>query len=137
MVDMDKTRIRTEVRLKGIRSSGAGGQHVNKVSSKMELTFDVANSLGLTSSEKDRIYRKLGNRISKDKILQLQCDTARSQHKNRELVIARLIELLNTAIKVPKKRKRTGPTRTAVEKRLKAKRIGAEKKISRKKPDSH
>lgn len=134
---MDKERIRTELTLKGIRSSGAGGQHVNKVASKMELSFDVANSLGLTPGEKDRIYQKLGNRISKDRILQLQCDTARSQHKNKEVVIARLIELLTAAIKVPKKRKKTGPTRTAVEKRLKAKRIGAEKKISRKKPDPH
>lgn len=101
----------------------------------MELSFDVANSLALTPGEKSRIYEKLGNRINKDHILQLQCDTTRSQHKNRELVISRLVDLLQAAIKVPRKRKKTGPTRTAVEKRLKAKRIGSEKKMNRMKPD--
>ena len=133
---MDKERIIKELQFKAVRSGGAGGQHVNKVSTKVELTFDVENSEALTHIEKERIYKKLGGKLTKENILLLQSDETRSQHKNKELVIHRFLEIVENALKVPKKRKRTKPSRSAIEKRLKSKQKTAEKKVTRRKPDT-
>lgn len=107
---------------------------MNKVSTKVELAFDVAASQGLSTVEKERLLLKLKSRLTKDGILQLHCDESRSQHKNRDLVVKRLFYLLKNALTVPKKRKPTKPTRSSVEKRLKSKKQAAEKKSQRKKP---
>lgn len=131
---MDKKQIHSELQFKAVRSSGAGGQHVNKVSTKVELTFDVAASQGLSTVEKERLFLKLKSRLTKDGVLQLHCDESRSQHKNRDLVVKRFFDLLKNALAVPKKRKPTKPTRSSVEKRLKSKKQAAEKKSQRKKP---
>lgn len=131
---MDKKQIHSELQFKAVRSSGAGGQHVNKVSTKVELAFDVAASQGLSAAEKERLLLKLKSRLTKDGVLQLHCDESRSQHKNRDLVVKRLFDLLKNALTVPKKRKPTKPTRSSVEKRLKSKKQAAEKKSQRKKP---
>jgi len=131
---VDKKQIHSELQFKAVRSSGAGGQHVNKVSTKVELTFDVAASQGLSAAEKERLLLKLKSRLTKDGILQLHCDESRSQHKNRDLVVKRFFDLLKNALAVPKKRKPTKPTRSSVEKRLKSKKQAAEKKSQRKKP---
>ena len=113
---MDKEQIHRELQFKAVRSSGAGGQHVNKVSSKVELSFNLPNSEGLTDNEKERIQLKLASRLTNDGVLILQCDEARSQHKNKELVLKRFFEVLKKSLEVPKKRKPTKPTRTSVEK---------------------
>ena len=118
-----------------MRSSGPGGQHVNKVSSKVELSFPIQSSLGLTDVEKERIMLKLKSRLTKEGLLILQCDETRSQHKNRALAVKRLVELLKKASEVPKKRKPTKPSKSSVEKRLKSKKMDAAKKALRKKPD--
>lgn len=131
---MDKKQIHSELQFKAVRSSGAGGQHVNKVSTKVELAFDVAASQGLSAVEKERLLLKLKSRLTKDGVLQLHCDESRSQHKNRDLVVKRFFDLLKNALIVPKKRKPTKPTRSSVEKRLKSKKQAAEKKSQRKKP---
>lgn len=131
---MDKKQIHNELQFKAVRSSGAGGQHVNKVSTKVELAFDVAASQGLSAVEKERLLLKLKSRLTKDGVLQLHCDESRSQHKNRDLVVKRFFDLLKNALTVPKKRKPTKPTRSSVEKRLKSKKQAAEKKSQRKKP---
>ncbi|MCR9263651.1 MAG: aminoacyl-tRNA hydrolase [Flavobacteriaceae bacterium] len=131
---MDKKQIHSELQFKAVRSSGAGGQHVNKVSTKVELAFDVAASQGLSAVEKERLLLKLKSRLTKDGVLQLHCDESRSQHKNRDLVVKRFFDLLKNALAVPKKRKPTKPTRSSVEKRLKSKKQAAEKKSQRKKP---
>lgn len=132
---MDKKGVVLELKFKAIRSSGAGGQHVNKVSSKVELTFDVANSKSLSSQEKERIIKKLSNRLTKENVLVLQADDYRSQHRNKALVITRLVDILEKALKTVKKRKRTRPTKSSIEKRLKSKKKAALKKVSRRKPD--
>ncbi len=124
-----------ELRYKAIRSGGAGGQHVNKVSTKIELSFDLAGSNGLSETEKDRLYEKLENRLNKEGSLLLQCDETRSQYRNKELVTQRFLNLLENLLKVQKKRKKTKPSKTAKEKRLRAKQKTAEKKAGRKKPD--
>ncbi|WP_228236558.1 alternative ribosome rescue aminoacyl-tRNA hydrolase ArfB [Allomuricauda sp. M10] len=132
---MDKQQIHRELNFKAVRSSGAGGQHVNKVSSKVELSFNLPESEGLSDVEKERLQSKLSSRLTNEGILMLQCDEARSQHKNKELVIKRLFEILTKSLEVPKKRKPTKPTKSGVEKRLKLKKISAERKASRKRPN--
>ncbi|ALM08538.1 peptide chain release factor 1 [Sediminicola sp. YIK13] len=131
---MDKERIVQELEFKAVRSSGAGGQHVNKVSSKVELYFDVAASKGLSENEKERIYTKIGIRLTKENVLILYSDTSRSQHKNKELVIQKFLDLIRSALTVAKKRRKTKPKRSAVEKRLKSKLKKAQKKSLRGKP---
>ncbi|MCW5514789.1 alternative ribosome rescue aminoacyl-tRNA hydrolase ArfB [Muriicola sp. Z0-33] len=131
---MDKERILQELNFQAVRSSGAGGQHVNKVSSKVVLQFNLDASKGLTEKEKGRIVQKLANRLTKENSLQLQCEESRSQHKNKELVIKRFFNLLTEALQVPKKRKKTKPSKAAIEKRLQSKKKAALKKISRQRP---
>jgi len=132
---MDIALITQELQFKAVRSSGAGGQHVNKVSTKIELTFDVSGSNALSDSEKVRLLSKLENRLTKENVLLMQCDESRSQHKNKELVIKRFLETLKNALRVPKKRKKTKPSRSSVEKRLKSKKKSSEKKANRTKPN--
>lgn len=131
---MNRTLIVQELQFKAVRSSGAGGQHVNKVSTKVELTFNVNDSAALSEDEKNRISKKLSSKLTKDGMLLLQEDKTRSQHKNKELVIKRFLDLLQEALKVPKKRKKTKPSKASVEKRLKTKRISSQKKVNRGKP---
>lgn len=131
---MDKELAIQELNFKAVRSSGAGGQHVNKVSTKIELSFDVEGSNALSETEKSRIYRKLGKKLSKMNVLQLQCDESRSQHKNKELAINRFLETMTNALKVKKIRRKTKPSRSAIAKRLNSKKKNALKKANRGKP---
>lgn len=124
-----------ELKFKAVRSSGSGGQHVNKVSSKVELTFNVFNSLALLDDQKEVLINKLQNRLTKEGFLILQCDESRSQHKNKELVIKRFLELIKTSLIVPKKRIPTKIPKAVIRKRLKSKRKISDKKANRKKPD--
>ena len=132
---MNREEISNELNFKAVRSSGPGGQHVNKVSTKMELIFDIKNSSALSDIEKVRISKKLASRITKNGNLILQCDESRSQRKNKELVIKRFFEIITKASKVPKPRKKTKPSKTAIEKRLKQKKIASSKKANRGKID--
>ena len=132
---MDKPQLVSELIFKAVRSSGAGGQHVNKVSSKVELSFNLKSSKGLNSIEKERILKRLSNRLTKENVLVLQCDESRSQHKNKALVIKRFFLLIENALKVPKIRRKTKPKRSAIEKRIKSKKRAALKKVNRRKPD--
>ena len=132
---MKKQQVHSELQFKAVRSSGAGGQNVNKVSSKVELSFDVPASEGLSDVEKERLLQKLKTRLTNDGVLILQCDEARSQHKNKDLVIKRFFDILKKGLTVPKKRKRTKPSKSSIEKRLKSKKKAAEKKANRKPPD--
>lgn len=124
-----------ELQFKAVRSSGAGGQHVNKVSSKIELFFNIEDSNGLSSEEKELIQTKLANKISKENTLTLTCSESRSQHKNKELVIKRFFELLKKSLIKQKVRKATKPSKNSIQKRLDKKKKQAYKKASRRKPD--
>ncbi len=128
---MEKSLLIQELQFKAVRSGGAGGQHVNKVSSKIELVFDLPASNALSEVEKEMIITKLASRLTKENMLLLQCDESRSQHKNKELVIKRFLELLENALKIPKKRRQTKPSKSAIEKRLKSKKEAAQKKVNR------
>ena len=131
---MEKKGLIQEIKLKAVRSSGPGGQHVNKVSTKVELTFDVENSNALSLTEKERIYNKLANRLTKDNVLILHSDESRSQHKNKEYITKRFLDLMEFALAVPKKRRKTKPSRPSIEKRLKTKKKDALKKAKRRRP---
>ena len=132
---MDRNLLLSELSFKAIRSSGAGGQHVNKVSSKIELTFDLDNSLAFTEDEKQLLFQKLSNKLTKDNILILQCDESRSQHRNKEIIIKRITSILEAALEVQKPRKATKPTKSSVKKRLNNKKSHSQKKLNRKKPE--
>lgn len=132
---MNKEGIIQELKFKAVRSSGAGGQNVNKVSTKVELSFDLEQSTSLSEIEKNRLLKKLAHKLTKDKELILQCEETRSQHKNKELVIKKFLKTLETNLRIPKRRIKTKPTRSAIEKRLKSKKRAAQKKANRGKPD--
>jgi len=117
------------------RSSGPGGQNVNKVSTKMELRFHVQNSALLTGEEKQIILEKLANQINNEGYLVLTCQTTRSQITNKELVIEKFYALIAKALTPRKKRVATKPGKASKERKLKEKKIVAEKKQRRKKPD--
>lgn len=131
---MDKELIQSELQFKAVRSSGAGGQHVNKVASKIELMFDLEASLGLTDDEKTLLKQALGTRLSKTNVLLLQCDESRSQHNNKALVTKRFFKLLEEGLTVQKPRIPTKVPRSAIRKRLKDKRRISDKKTNRKPP---
>ena len=104
------------------RSSGPGGQHVNKASTQVELTFDVAGSPSLGEAERRRVLAALRPYLSGRGVLRLTCQSTRSQSRNRGEVVERFRVLLRRALQVPKPRKATRPTRASRERRLAAKR---------------
>jgi ribosome-associated protein len=122
----------SEIVFKAVRSGGKGGQHVNKVSSKVEAYFDVEASALFSDDEKARLKEKLAGRMNEDGVLKISCDESRSQFKNKEKVMERLVELINAALKVKKARRKTKPTPASVEQRLQQKNIRSLKKQNRK-----
>ena len=133
---MNKQDLIPELRFKAVRSSGAGGQNVNKVASKVELYFSMDDSQVLTQSQKDQLKEKLQSRLTKNNELILYSDSSRSQHKNKELVIDRFFSIIEEGLKRRPVRKRTKIPKSAKLKRLKEKKIQSEKKANRQNPFS-
>ncbi len=127
--------LQQEIVFSASRSSGPGGQNVNKVSTKVELRFNIPNSNLLSDSEKEILSVKLKNKINKEGDLILVSQEERSQIKNKENVLQKFNELINEALTPPKKRKPTKPSKARKEKRLEEKKIISEKKSKRKKPE--
>lgn len=123
-----------EIDLKAVRSSGAGGQHVNKVATKVQLFFNVKASSGLNEEEKELLVSSLGSKITDEGVLILQDSETRSQTKNKERVIQKLYELLQKQLTPKKKRKKTSIPKAVVEKRLQVKKKLSEVKKLRKRP---
>lgn len=132
---MDTEKIITELGFKAVRSSGAGGQNVNKVSSKVVLSFDLMHSNALSDEEKLLLGQNLESRLTNDKILILNCDEDRSQLKNKEIVIKRFLQIIKQNLIVPKERKATKIPKSVIKKRIQNKRNLSEKKQNRRKPD--
>ena len=132
---MEIKTILSEVKYKAVRSSGAGGQNVNKVSSKVVLTFDLSNSLAFSEAEKLVLEINLQHRLTSDLILILNCDEDRSQLKNKEIVTKRFLEILKKGLYVPKERKPTKIPKAVIRKRIKDKKNISEIKQSRRKPN--
>lgn len=119
---------RAELGVRATRASGAGGQHVNKTSTRVEITWNVATSPSLNDDDRVRISIRLASRLSDEGELRVVASDTRSQLQNRELAEARLADIVRRALVVPKPRKKTRPTRAAKEARLTDKRRTSEKK---------
>jgi len=128
-------KIIAELQFKAVRSSGAGGQNVNKVASKVVLFFDLKNSLALSEEEKVRLETKLASRLTSDLVLILNCDEDRSQLKNKAIVTKRFLDIITAGLHIPKIRKATKIPKSAIRKRIKDKKNVSEIKKSRRKPD--
>lgn len=131
---MNANQIIKELKFKAVRSSGPGGQHVNKVSSKIELTFDLENSNSLSEVEKTVLKTKLSSRLTKEKTLLLFCEKTRSQHRNKGIAIKRFLELIKNLLVRPKKRRPSRPTLSSIKRKAEHKKRTSVKKALRKKP---
>ena len=132
---MEIEKILSELSYKAVRSSGAGGQNVNKVSSKVVLSFDLKNSKALSDEEKLLLETNLASRLTSDLVLILNCDEDRSQLKNKEIVTKRFLALVKNGLLVPKERKATKIPKSVIRKRIKDKKTISEIKKTRRKPD--
>ena len=132
---MDAEKIISELSFKAVRSSGSGGQNVNKVSSKVVLNFDLNASQALSDEEKLLLQENLSARLTSENILILNCDEDRSQLKNKEIVTKRFLEIIKKGLFVPKVRKATKIPKAVIKKRIKDKKNVSDLKQSRRKPD--
>lgn len=126
--------LQSEITYKATRSSGAGGQHVNKVSSKVILYFNILSSDALSENEKNRLLNHFKSKVNSEGVLQLSSEESRSQFRNKALVTARFIDLIAEGLKVKKVRHQTKPKRSAIVKAKKTKQQHSEKKARRSKP---
>ena len=131
---MDAENLISELTFKAVRSSGSGGQHVNKVATKVVLSFDILNSSHLSEDEKIKLLSFLSNRINKSGILVLSSGQNRSQLKNKIDVTKRFVNLIELGLKQEKERKQTKIPKSAKRKRLEIKRKISDKKANRKPP---
>jgi len=127
-----REEILRSVTFKTSRSGGKGGQNVNKVSSKVELIFDLETAVSFSEDEKILLRSRLENRLDAEGLLHIVSQEDRSQLLNKEKTIVKLINLLKRSLVVQKKRKPTKVPKAVIEKRLKNKASTAEKKKNRK-----
>jgi ribosome-associated protein len=120
---------RSEIELRFSRSSGPGGQHAQKTETRVEAVFDVERSVGLTDTQKRRVIAKAGP------VLRAVAQDERSQWRNRELAVERVVEALRDALKVERKRRPTKPTAAAKKRRFEQKRRRSETKRLRRPPN--
>ena len=125
----------SEVKESFIRSSGPGGQHVNKVATAVQLRFNAKNSGNISAKVYKRLRAIAGSKLTEDGILIIVSREHRSQSQNRRVALDKLISLLQQAAKKPKHRTPTRPSQASVEKRLRNKRLQSEKKKSRRNID--
>jgi ribosome-associated protein len=122
---------RSELDVRVSRSSGAGGQHVNKTSSRVEIFWNVAASRALTEEQRTRLQSKLASRLTGEGSVRVVASDMRSQSRNRDLAEERLADLIRRALVVQRRRKPTKPTRAAKEARLESKKRHSDKKRNR------
>tara|TARA_Y100000589_G_C27093835_1_gene605086 strand:- start:197 stop:601 length:405 start_codon:yes stop_codon:yes gene_type:complete len=131
---MYKSILIKELSFKTARSSGAGGQHVNKVSSKVILSFNLENSEGLNAREKRLLKNALASSLTTEGILNLSCEESKSQHQNKDIVVKRFLSILKKGLIVPKKRIATKPTTASKKRNLDEKKRRGQTKALRNKP---
>ena len=126
-------RIQHELIFKVSRSGGPGGQNVNKVNSKVTVSFDVSGSLALSPEEKETILQKVATKLTSDGVLVLSSQDSRSQLENKRIALAKLDRILTKAFERPKPRRATKPSKSSVQRRIKSKKQQSEKKKWRQK----
>ena len=131
---MDLELLKSELTYKAVRSSGSGGQNVNKVATKVELYFKILESQVLNDIQKQKLSEYLSKRITKSDVLILSCGETRSQFKNKTIVTQRFLNLIKEGLKEEKERRKTKVPRSVIRKRLSSKRKNSEKKTNRKAP---
>ncbi len=119
------------------RSSGPGGQHVNKTESRVTLQWNLETTEALSDAQKALVRSNLKSRLTTEGELLMSCQSNRSQARNKEEVTERFLELIEKLSKAPKKRKKTKPSRASIERRLKQKKVRGDRKQSRDKPEEH
>jgi ribosome-associated protein len=124
---------RSELDVRVSRSSGAGGQHVNKTSSRVEIFWNILGSRALDEEQRTRLLARLSSRLTTDGSIRVVASDTRSQTRNRELAEERLADLVRRALIVPKKRRATKPTKASREARLESKKRHSSKKAERSK----
>lgn len=126
---------RRELEFRATRAGGPGGQHVNKSSTRIELTWNVETSAAISDEQRTRLRDKLGGRMDADGFIRIVASDSRSQTRNRESAERRLADTIRRALVVPKTRRKTRPTRAAVEERLRTKKKLSHKKRERRTQD--
>jgi ribosome-associated protein len=126
----------SEIEQDFIRASGPGGQHVNKAATAVQLRFDVAHSPSLPDTVRKRLSRLAGKRMTGEGVLIIEAKRFRTQERNRQDAVERLVELIRRAAQSPKTRRKTRPSRAAREQRLREKRRRSQIKRSRQSPSS-
>jgi ribosome-associated protein len=121
----------SELNFKFVQSGGPGGQHVNKVSTTVQLRFNVVNSKSVSDRYKSLILKKLSSRLTAEGELVIISREFRSQHRNKEAAIKRFIDIIKQAVTIPKKRRKTKPSFGAIQKRLKKKKMRSHTKKNR------
>lgn len=124
-----------EIAFQTSRSSGPGGQNVNKVESRVELRWSLEASQVLTPAQKQLILEKLAGQLTQEGYLLVVAQDDRSQLRNKEIALARFYELLQKSVRRPKPRRATRPSAGAVRKRLEGKKIQSDKKANRRRPE--
>jgi len=130
---LDKKQLIKELKFTAVRSSGAGGQHVNKISSKIVVRFNVDKSTVLTDEEKELLFKNIVNKLNNNRELIITCEDTRSQHRNKAIAIEKLVLFIKKGLIIPKKPKIIKPCKQANRKRLEKKAKHALKKLNRKK----
>lgn len=121
-----------ELNFKTSRSSGAGGQNVNKVETAVTVTWKVSDSEFFNERQKDLILEKLKNRINLEGFLFLSVSESRTQLQNKKIAIEKILDLVDKALFIPKFRAKTKPTKSSIEKRIQQKKQNSDKKENRK-----
>lgn len=127
-VTPDITISEDEIQIQFMRASGPGGQHVNKTSTAVQLRFDIKNSLSLPVDIRDRLLQVPDRRITADGVLVITARRFRSQDQNRQDAVQRLVDLVQKSAMIPRRRRKTKPSRASIKRRLEHKRRQGAKK---------
>tara|TARA_R110002072_G_scaffold22547_2_gene79052 strand:+ start:107 stop:514 length:408 start_codon:yes stop_codon:yes gene_type:complete len=130
-MQFDHEALSKEISYRTSRSSGAGGQNVNKVETRAEAMLNIWESVALSDSQKTRIVSRLKNRINAAGVLAVSCGETRSQNRNKQIASERLLDLIRLALEKKKIRKKSGIPKSVKRKRLDKKKKQSEKKARR------